>query len=335
MDSGFLEFLWECVGVVVWGIWSFGEAEGASDDDGGVGGYEKIGAEVCVASADDDWFEVAAQSPVDGVCDLVECVGKHEDRVLAFAFEHGQDGFEALVGLVVGLRIGKCLVEDGVEGFGVVVVEGDDEAGVADEGEVFGGPAVGAEDGGASGDGAAGGEDADGEDAVGSCDGDDDGVGVDGDIGADFRGHGSDFVVVAGGADEGDFFETEACDRVDESRVDVHAGEVDDFGVCGEGDAGHNVVGFADDADLSIVHGDDGVFDCAIGDGVGGCADEEDGVVLFRGGWGEVLGGGGRDEECCDECWDVFHGWSFVCYCARSRGEMGWKPIPPRAGRKS
>ena len=106
------------------------------------------------------------------------------------------------------MAVGLGLVEDFVEVVGVVVSEGDDESGVADEGEVFGGPSIGGEDGGASWDGASGWEDADGEDAVGSCDWDNDGVWIDGDIRADFGSHRSDFVVVEGGADGGGFFES-------------------------------------------------------------------------------------------------------------------------------
>ena len=229
MDAGGFEFLWECEGVVVGGVWAFGEAEGACDDDGGVCGFEEVDGEVGVSCADDDGFEVAFLGPVDGVGDLVEGVGVHEDWVLVFTWEDGGDGFHALVGCGVGLLVGGCLVEEGVEGFGVVVVEGDDEPGVLYEGEVFVGPAVGGDDGGASWDGAAAGEDSGGEDAVGSGGGDDDRVWVDGDEGADLWGDVAEFVGVSGRADGGGFFESEFGDGVDESWVDVFAGEVDDL----------------------------------------------------------------------------------------------------------
>ena len=65
LDSGVIEFLWECVACVVWGVGPLGELVGASDDDGGVGGCEEVCAEVCVAAADDDGAEVAGLRPVD------------------------------------------------------------------------------------------------------------------------------------------------------------------------------------------------------------------------------------------------------------------------------
>lgn len=64
-DSGVVELLRECVACVVGFIGSLWEGVGASDDDRGVGGGEEVGAEVCVASADDDWFEVVLERPVD------------------------------------------------------------------------------------------------------------------------------------------------------------------------------------------------------------------------------------------------------------------------------
>ena len=153
--------------------------------------------------------------------------------------------------------VGGSVIEDGVdvfEGvvsafFGLVFVAAGgshagpvhDEPGVSEEGHVFGGPAVGLEDRGASGDGASGWEDPEGEDAVGSCGGDDCGVWVDGDIGADLWGHVADLVVVVHGADGGDFLESELGDGVDHAWVEVFAGEVDDLGVGGDRDAGHDV----------------------------------------------------------------------------------------------
>ncbi len=132
MDAGGVEFGWECVGIVVGGVWAFGEAEGACDDDGGVCGFEEVGGEVGVSCSDDDGFEVAIECPVDGVGDLVEGVCVHEDWVLVFAWQDGDDGLHALVGCRVGLLIGSRLIEDGVEIIDVVVVEGDDEACVSD-----------------------------------------------------------------------------------------------------------------------------------------------------------------------------------------------------------
>lgn len=126
-----------------------------------------------IAAADNDWIEVAVSCPVDGCCDLVEGVGVEEDWALILAFEDGCDGFEALVYGVVGLGVGDGLVENVVDIVEIAFSERDDESGVAGDGEVFVGPAVGIHDGGASWDGAAGGEDADGEDAVGPGDWDD------------------------------------------------------------------------------------------------------------------------------------------------------------------
>ncbi len=76
------EFIGEGVGLVVGGVGAFGEVVGASDDDGGVGGYKQVGAEVCVAAADDDGAEVAGGCPVDGGGDLVVVVGVDEDWIL-------------------------------------------------------------------------------------------------------------------------------------------------------------------------------------------------------------------------------------------------------------
>lgn len=70
----------------------------------------------------------------------------------------------------------------------------------------------------------------------------------------------------------------------------MFAGEIDDLGIGGEGDAWHDDIGFTDNTDLSIGDGDDGVLDGAAADGVGGGADEQDGCILGWGGVGEVLG---------------------------------------------
>lgn len=324
-DAGGFEFGGEGVGLVVGGVGAFGEVVGASDDDGGVGGDQEIGAEVCVAAADDDGFEITRDGPVDGGGDLVVVVGVDEDWVLVFIRKCCCDGFEFEIDGIVFGGVGCCVIEDGVEVFeGLVsavvgfllVLAGvshswpvDNQACVAGEGHVFVGPAVGLEDRGASGDGASGWEDAEGEDAVGSCGGDDGGVWIDRDIGADLGGHVADFVVVVHGADGGDFLEPECGDRIDHAGVEVFAGEVDDLGVGGEADARHDLV-VGDDADFAFGDGDDAVGDCFAGDCVDGGADEEDGVVLRQGGGGEVLGGGqGCGEgEGGDDFGGVFHG---------------------------
>lgn len=121
MDACSFQFLWECEGVVVGGVWSFGETEGAADDDGGVCGDEQVGAEVGIAAADDDRLEIVIECPVDRVCDLVEGVGTHEDWVLALAFKNRCDGIEPLVCCRVRLGVGGGLSEYFVEGVGVVV----------------------------------------------------------------------------------------------------------------------------------------------------------------------------------------------------------------------
>jgi len=103
--------------------------------------------------------------------------------------QHGCEGFELEINFVVGSCIRGCVVEDGVDvfeglvsalfGFVFIAAGGahagpvEDYAGVADEGHVFVGPAIGLEDRGASGYGASGWEDPEGEDAVGTGSGDD------------------------------------------------------------------------------------------------------------------------------------------------------------------
>jgi len=157
-----LEFGGEGVGLVVGGVGAFEEVVCASDDDGGVGGEQEVGAEVCIAAADDDGAEVAGDCPVDGGGDLVVVVGVDEDWVLVFGWQDGGDGFELEVGLVVFGGVGGCVVEDGVDvfeglvsafvGFGFVFAgvshswPVNDESGVAGEGHVFVGPAFGLED---------------------------------------------------------------------------------------------------------------------------------------------------------------------------------------------
>lgn len=183
-----------------------------------------------------------------------------------------------------------------IEVVAVVVAQRDDESGVAFDREVFGGPAICVNDGCASWEGASCREDSCGEDAVGSCDRDDGGVWIHGDIGADLWGHWSDFVVVEGGADGGGFLEAEGGDGVDESWVDVLSAQVDDLGVFGEGDPWEDFIGAADHADLAFVDGDEGVLNCFARDGVGGSANEDDRITLRRSGRGEVLG----SRESCD-----------------------------------
>ncbi len=90
----------------------------------------------------------------------------------------------------------------------------------------------------------------------------------------------------------------------------MFAGEVDDLGVGGEEDAGHDFL-VGNDFDFAFVEGDDAVFDGLACDGVDGGADEEDGVVLRLGGGGEALGGGqgcGQGEGG-EDFGGVFHGW--------------------------
>ena len=331
LHAGGLELGGEGVRLVVGAVVALGEVVGPADDDGGVGGGEQVGAQVRIAPADDDGPEPVVGCPVHARGDLVVVVGVDEHLVLVLgAGQDRRDGLKAQVTHAVLLDIALGVGEDLGEGgdaliaplalaSGVLALEThagpvDDNAGVALDGEILGGPAVCFEDGRPPGDGAAGGEDAEGEDAVGAGGGDDGGVWVDGHIRADLGGHVAGLVLVERGAHGRDLFEPEDGDAVDEPRVEVLAGEVDDLGVRAERDARQDLVGLADDADDAVGKGDEPVLDGLARDGVNGRADEEDRVILRGGAAFEVLRhrAAGGDGEGCDECCGVFHDNSHV-----------------------